>query len=191
MDRWAHLGHRLGECWVDSSARTTYIHIPKNASSYIKGCVLSTNKWQHSDTLVQNEKYLVALRDPVDRWTSGMAQYQINSNQFDLSDEEIFNTITFDDHTEQQLYFLEGVNLLSCDFILVNDQLTTTLNKWFTEKYSITVDHLPKYNSSEGVKLEIKQRLTDTLKQNPNLMSKLKEHFRIDYELINRVKFYD
>lgn len=191
MDRWAHLGHRRGECWVDTSARTTYVHIPKNASSYIKGCLLSTNQWQHSDSLVQNEKYLVALRDPVDRWLSGIAQYQVNSNQFNLSINEIFDTITFDDHTEQQIYFLEGVNLLACDFIWVDDGLTARLNKWFTEKYSITIDHLPKYNTSEGVKLEIKQRLINAIDQDPELLLKLKEHFAIDYQLIERVKFYD
>ena len=31
LGRWAHLGHRLGECWIDDTRDIAYIHIPKNA----------------------------------------------------------------------------------------------------------------------------------------------------------------
>jgi hypothetical protein len=191
MDRWAHLGHRLGECYYCGSISRTYVHIPKNASSYIKACLLQTNNWFHSEKFITNDQYLVALRDPVDRWLSGMAQYQINSNQIDLSIDEIFNTITFDDHTELQTYFLKGVNLLACDFIWVDDNLTTKLNKWFIEKYSATITHLPKYNTGEGVKLELKQRLINAIDQHPEFLLKLKEHFALDYRLIESVTYYD
>jgi hypothetical protein len=154
---------------------------------------LSTKKWHHSDELIPNKRYLIALRDPIERWLSGIAQYQVNSNSVNLSEEEIFETITFDDHTEQQIYFLKDIDLLSCVFVKVDATLTNVLTKWFKEQYSFDIGHLPLYNSSinDPVKLQIKQNLSNILDQNPNLMLKLKEHFRIDYELINRVKFYD
>jgi hypothetical protein len=191
MDKWAHLGHKLGECYYCGSRSQTYVHIPKNASSYIKACLLQTGNWFHSEKFITNDRYLIALRDPIDRWLSGMAQFQVNSNQFDLNIDKIFNTITFDDHTEQQIYFLKGVNLLACDFIWVDDNLTTSLNKWFVEKYSTTIDHMPNYNVSEGIKLDLKQRLVKAIDQHPELLLKLKEHFAVDYRLIESVKFYD
>ena len=89
MDRWAHLGHSLGECWVDNTTGITYVHIPKNASSFIKGCVLASLKFKHSNTLVKSPRYLIALRDPVERWVSGIAQYEFNSKQDHIPYQEI------------------------------------------------------------------------------------------------------
>jgi len=82
LGRWAHLGHRLGECWVDEVNDKSYIHVPKNASSFIKGVLIGSGGfWHHSETLVNSGENLVILRDPIDRWCSGVAQYLYNTNQ--------------------------------------------------------------------------------------------------------------
>ena len=190
MDRWAHLGHKLGECFYCGSTSATYVHIPKNASSYIKAYLLSTKDWFHCEKLQHNEQYIVALRDPVERWISGMAQYQVNSQQFDLSEDEIFSTITFDDHTEEQIYFLTGVNLLKTTFFKVDDTLADQLDKYFAGRVDIT--RLTRYNDSndDSTKLNLKHRLQAMIDNTPAHLVKLKEHFARDYELINRVKFY-
>ena len=192
LDRWAHLGHKLGECWVDSTNNITYVHIPKNASSFFKGCLVASNQWQHSNTLIISEQYLVLLRDPIERWCSGMAEYQVNSRQLDLDIVTIFKKITFDDHTEQQIYFLHGIDLNKVTFIMINDTFNETISHWLTEKeYVLNGYNMPKFNQSSDVKLELKQKYQQLVDSNPDYMLQLKQHFAADYELINKVKFYD
>ena len=85
-----------------------YVYIPKNASSWTKPNLRDWG-WQfynyHTDQL--NKTAIVVLRDPVERWLSGIAEYfalyQNTTN--DLVDNKslqqiIFDRITFDDHTE-------------------------------------------------------------------------------------------
>jgi hypothetical protein len=191
LDKWAHNGHKLGECWVDLSNDITYVHVPKNASSFIKGCLQASTKWQHSDTLVNSNRYLIALRDPIERWCSGMAQYQINSRQLKLDVTEVFNQITFDDHTEQQIYFLRGIDLNKVTFVMINNTFNNTISRWFSENgYVVNVDTMPRFNQSSDVKLGLKQKYQQLVDSNPNYMLQLKKHFSADYELINKVKFY-
>lgn len=188
IDKWAHVGHKLGECWTNPT--TTYVHIPKNISSCIKGC-LASNKWQHSDVLVNNEQFLIVLRDPIDRWCSGIAEFQVNSHQLDLDVDKVFAQITFDDHTEQQVYFLQNIDLNKVTFIMVNNNFNTIFNKWLNERGYPSVDDTPRFNQSSGIKLELKQKYQQLVDSNPDYMLQLKKHFAADYELINKVKFYD
>lgn len=189
QDKWADLGHKLGECWYHTGI--TFVHIPKNASSFVKGCLIN-NGWCHSDTLVNAPMYLVVLRDPLERWLSGMAEYQINSNQLDLDVHTIFNTITFDDHTERQLYFLQNVDYFSTVFLKFGPDLRKNLNKF-----------LLKHNFSNGVtgienintRTEAKQLIIDRLRQfmdiHPEFEIRVKRHFAVDYNLYENTNYYD
>jgi hypothetical protein len=188
MDKWAHLGHALGECWYDNVKGVTYVHIPKNASSFIKGCLLGSFKFTHSDSLIKNDKYLIALRDPVERWVSGIAQYEFNSKQTTIP----YQQITLDDHTEQQCYFLQDIDLSMCDFIMVESDLRSVLKSWFVDHgYSIDVDNMYQFNSSqEDERREFKIKYQTIIDNDPKFMLQLEKHFADDYDLINRVKFY-
>ena len=190
--RWAHLGHRLGECWVDTVHNKSYIHIPKNASSFIKGVLIGSGGfWHHSEILINSNENLIMLRDPIDRWCSGVTQYLHNSKQ-DLSADEIFDKITFDDHTYLQTYFLQGVDLGHATFMFVDDNLRANLANWiYDHGYRTNVDIAIEYNaSSEDDRATTKDHYAKLLDQNPEFVLKLKKHFEADYELINRVKFY-
>jgi|TARA_R110000824_G_scaffold310707_2_gene497987 hypothetical protein len=187
-DRWAHLGHKRGECYADTDQGITYVHIPKNASSFIKGCLLGSQKFTYSLSLVKNNRYLVVLRDPIDRWVSGMAEYESNSKQTNIA----YQQITFDDHTETQWYFLDGVILDQCDFIMINDSFKDNLAHWFNEQGYITdINNATKSNSSQGTAKEsLKSKYQAIVDTVPAFVLKLKKHFADDYALINRVKFY-
>ena len=191
--KWAHLGHNLGECWVNTNKLITYINIPKNASSYMKACLMgSKDKWTYYDHFINQQQNLVLLRDPVDRWCSGMAQSLFNS-KMEMSDDSIFEHITFDDHTELQTYFLQDIDLTNTVFFLVNDHLTENLTAWaIGNGNAINTQDISKYNnaSSEDNRINLKQRFLDVIVNYPEYMLKLKKHFEQDYELINRVKFY-
>jgi hypothetical protein len=193
MDRWAHLGHTLGECWY--TAGMTYIHIPKNASSFVKGCLIN-NGWQHSNAFVESEKYIVVLRDPLDRWLSGMAQYQVNSNQLDLDVHTIFNTITFDDHTETQYYFLKHIQTAptveNTTFFKFGPDLRKNLNKFMLSNgYAKGVEGIPNINARDNVKQELMNRLQQFMDIHPEFKTCVQDHFAVDYNLYENVKFYD
>ena len=190
--RWAHLGHRLGECWVDEVNDISYIHVPKNASSFVKGVLIGSGGfWHHSETLVNSKENLVMLRDPIERWCSGITQYLYDSKQ-DLSVDEIFDRITFDDHTDLQTYFLQGVDLSLATFMFVDISLRKNLAHWISDRsYRTNVDIAIEYNASrEDERATIKDYYMKLLDQNPDRVLKLKKHFETDYQLINQIKFY-
>jgi hypothetical protein len=181
MDKWAHLGHTLGECWY--SKHVTFVHIPKNASSFVKGCLIN-NGWQHSNTFVPSNHYLVVLRDPLERWLSGMAEYQVNSNQLDLDAHTIFNTITFDDHTELQTYFLKDVNITKTTFLLFGDNLRNDLNTFLLAYgFNNGVTGIENINASDTTKQAIKNRLQQFMDVYPEYKIKVQRHFVADYHL--------
>jgi hypothetical protein len=193
LGRWVHLGHRLGECWVDEVNNKSYIHIPKNASSFIKGVLIGSGGfWHHSETLVNSVENLIVLRDPVDRWLSGITQYLHNNHLVDMPAELIFDKITFDDHTDLQTYFLQGVDLTSATYMMVNDELRANVNDWIIERgYRTNVDIAIQYNASrDDDRITTKGYYANLLEQQPELVLKLKEHFAEDYELINSVQYY-
>jgi hypothetical protein len=132
------------------------------------------------------------LRDPIDRWCSGITQYLYNSKQ-DLSADEIFDKITFDDHTDLQTYFLQGVDLDKTTFMLVNDNLKANLNNWiYNRAYRTNVDIAIQYNASgDDDRWTTKEYYVKLLEQNPDLVLKLQQHFELDYKLIGSVKFYE
>jgi hypothetical protein len=192
LDKWASVGHHLGECWVDNSKSLTYINIPKNASSYMKACLMGSNtSWTYHDHFVVGQQNLVLLRDPIDRWCSGMAQSLFNSG-IEVSNDSVFNHITFDDHTELQTYFLQGVDLTNTVFFLVNDHLTENLTNWSESNGNVfNTKNISKYNaSSDDNRANLKQRFLDAIANYPEYMLKLKKHFADDYNLINQVEFY-
>jgi hypothetical protein len=189
MDKWAHLGHALGECWIDNNKNIAFVHIPKNASSFVKGCLLSTGKFTHSSSLVQADRYLVTLRDPLERWISGITQFMSNPINQHLTIEQLTDRWTFDDHTELQTYFLKGIDLEQCDFIRVDDNLRTNIKSWMAVNgyYVTDIDQIPNINTGDH---QAQKQYANILDFDQDLVLKLTEHYAKDYELINRVKFY-
>lgn len=193
LGKWAHLGHRLGECWRDDSRDLTYVHVPKNASSFVKGVLIGARgHWHHSETLVNGQENLVILRDPIDRWCSGIVQYQHNTG-INLHLQETFETVTFDDHTELQTYFLQGVDLDRTTFMMIDSGFRDRLQRWMdAHGYVRDVGMALQYNaSSDDHRGERKDYYTRLVSTCSGLAYRLQEHFADDYKLIESVKFYD
>jgi hypothetical protein len=188
MDRWVHLGHTLGECWYDQNKSITFVHIPKNASSFVKGCLLSTEKFTHSNSLITAERYLIALRDPIERWVSGITQLMSVPDNQHLTLQDLVSTVTFDDHTELQTYFLQDVDIDRCTFLKVNQNLRTNIKLWLDNHgYIHTGPDVPDINKGNQL---AKDRFAAMVDGNSQIKLKLATHYEQDYELINRVKFY-
>ena len=188
MDKWAHLGHHLGECWNDKDKSITFVHIPKNASSFVKGCLISTEKFTHSNSLITAERYLIALRDPIERWVSGITQLMSVPDNQHLTLQDLVSTVTFDDHTELQTYFLQDVDIDRCTFLKVNQNLRTNIKLWLGEHgYIHTGPDVPDINKGNQM---AKDRFAAMVDGNSQIKLKLVTHYEQDYALINRVKFY-
>jgi hypothetical protein len=124
-----------------------YIPIPKNSSSYI-GQLLLKNNWNIGNFLttdLTNKQLIILLRDPIDRWISGMAEYLCSSllkngrtsddiikNWNGIVQDLVFDQVIFDDHTEKQVYFIQGIPIENCVFFNSAKQPEQAVKKYLT-----------------------------------------------------------
>ena len=148
-------GHIFGECMSHNDSEYMYVYIPKNATSWTKPNLLDFG-WEfynyHTDNL--NKTALVVLRDPVERWLSGIAEYlYLYHRDFITSDlnkavrELVFDKIAFDDHTERQLYFIEGLDPAKCIFFKFGSEYRSQFSEFLNtinmpNKYTIWLRQL-------------------------------------------------
>jgi hypothetical protein len=202
LEYYKNKGHVFGECLSHPDTDLMYVNIPKNASSWTKPNLKDWG-WQHYNYHTDNlyhKHALVVLRDPVERWLSGIAEYMylyhrdldaahLSNYFFDL----VFDRIAFDDHTEQQVLFLEKLNLDNCTFFwcgshyrelfsqfLINRGMT---NNYFKYDYQHVTDDSPE-------RKKFKEIFKQVLKQNSKYITKLDWYFANDYKLIRSIKFY-
>ena len=203
LEYYKNKGHVFGECMSRADTDLMYINIPKNASSWTKPN-LKDWAWEsynyHTDNLYHKHA-MVVLRDPVDRWISGIAEYMYLYHQnmdtvhlskpfFDL----VFDKIAFDDHTESQVLFLQDINLVNCTFFNCDKNFkihfSDFLNKHgMTNSYDRYEDQHVTKNSPE--RLRFQKLFKQQLDTNSKYKQQVEWYFEKDYKLINSIKFYD
>jgi hypothetical protein len=177
-----------------------YVNIPKNATSWTKPNLKDWG-WEcynyHADHL--DKVPMIVLRDPVDRWLSGIAEYmylyhqdidvsQFNNAFFDL----VFDKIAFDDHTESQVYFLQGLNLSNAVYFKFGPEYRQNFsdflacrgmpNRYNRYDYQHVSDDSPE-------RRQFKEIFAREI-ENPRYLAQVQQYFKPDYELIEKVKFY-
>ena len=195
-------GHVFGECLSRPDTDLMYVNIPKNASSWTKPNLKDWG-WQHynyhNDNLYHKHA-LVVLRDPVERWLSGIAEYMylyhndIDTNEFSTCFFDlVFDRIAFDDHTEQQVLFLEKLNFNNCTFFWCGP----TYRELFSQ--FLTIHNMPnQYNNynyqhvteQSPKRKKFKEIFKQTLEKNSKYITQLDWYFANDYKLIRSIKFY-
>jgi hypothetical protein len=201
INQWQHKGHVMGQCMSHPDMNLMYVNIPKNASSWTKPNLLDWG-WEfynyRTDGL--NKPALVVLRDPVDRWLSGIAEYftlyhpglrtdEITLGFLDL----VFDRITFDDHTDLQVKFIEGLDTEQCTFFWCDHAYKEKFSKFLnthnmTNRYFKYADQHVSKNSP--VRSNWKTLFGNHL-ENSKYLAQVKDYFKQDYELIEKVTFYD
>lgn len=185
-----------------------YVPIPKNSSSYMTA-LLRANDWQLYNFLYDNitdKKCIILLRDPVDRWISGISQYlcsYVLDNDFNsrdlindwsrLVETILFDRVIFDDHTEQQCYFFNSIPIDQCVFFDSTNQPEVNIKKYMnTLGYDLDINiELPKNESTNNRDHNrLRKFFTKWLQENPALMQRIKDVYRNDYNLIETVNFY-
>lgn len=193
-------GHVFGECMSKHDTNLLYINIPKNASSWTKPNLID-HGWEHYNYHTDNlyhKHAMVVLRDPVSRWLSGIAEYMfINHKNIDCSKFDkpffdlIFDRIAFDDHTELQILFVEGIK--NCTFFLCDENYKLNFSN-FLKEHGVSNSYQNYENqhvtSADVVRQKFKNIFQLALESNPEYLKKVKWYFNKDYDLINSINFY-
>ena len=200
LDQWAHKGHRYGECMSHPRSELMYVNIPKNASSWTKPNLQDWN-WEfynyHYDTPVKHKTPIVVLRDPVERWISGIAEYfALYFPNFSFPSREtyqlVLDKITFDDHTEKQVNFIHGLDTDKCIFLWCDENYRTNFSNLVREHLGDNKYDRYEYQhvSSNDTDRKYFKETFSRLLTNPKYLEQVKQHFAQDYSLIESVKFY-
>jgi hypothetical protein len=199
FDQWAHKGHVYGECMSDINSDIMYVHIPKNASSWTKPNLLDWG-WDfynyHNDKL--DKTAIVVLRDPVERWISGICEcLALYHPSFDLQSREtielIFDRVCFDDHCERQINFIHGLDINKCIFLWCDQNYRKNFSQLITEYLGVNKYDRYEYQKESKncpIRSKFKTIFLNEL-ENPKYLGSIKDYFRRDYELIDKITFYD
>lgn len=185
-----------------------FLGIPKNASTYLFNTLLA-NEW-HYHTLGNDsdkiEHAMVVLKDPVDRWVSGVGTYisswilgpgygsdHFVENYNNLSERLLFETLVLDDHTTPQITYINQLEQLlpgvpvtyfKLDRFIVDNMgacITQPLKVPPVES-NVSEDH---YDQQVVIDFIKKRMLNDF-----TLKAKVVARYQQDYDFINQTQFY-
>lgn len=186
-----------GSCYCSPDKSTMYVNIPKNASTWANANFRSLG-WRESNFLAENLDYstaIVALRDPVDRWCSGITEYlYLNHPTFTSYDytqaifDLIFGKVNFDDHTECQVKFLNGLDYNRCVFFWVDDNYSFRLSSHLKNN---NIKITKSYTSDQKLFKQTTKKIFKDQLTNSKYLNQIKKYFKEDYTLIESVKFYE
>jgi hypothetical protein len=198
--------HGWGDILTVEDFEYGYIPIPKCASTLLKNYFTQnfnfTKGFNYKN--FKNKRYVVCLRDPIDRWFSGVTEYFFRFHQ-DIMQKENSDVIKFicdrkffDEHTELQRNFLEGLDTDQITFFYMDKNLIPNLEHFVSCKFRdlnhkrINAKNLRNnymYYSPEKIRFfnVLKQYATE----NTNFIESLTSFYQHDYDLIKRVRFYD
>lgn len=194
--------HIFGECMSHKDSNFMYVYIPKNASSWTKPKLLDWN-WEfynyHTDNLLHKHS-LIVLRDPIERWLSGIAEYfflkhkDLNLNDLNKASLDlIFDRIAFDDHTESQVLFLQNLNLNNCTFFWCDEKYKINFSEFLNQNgmtnsyYKYEKQHVTSNNKERK---KVKEYFDNIVYNHLPFKEKLELYFQKDYKLIESVKYF-
>lgn len=197
-----HRGYQPGGGLISPSG-VFYLNIPKNASTYITN-VLRHNDWEYFNVkdCHKIQKCVVILRDPVDRWISGFSTYASSwllgagygSDHFvrdynALVERLIFDNLTFDDHTTAQSEYVAQLPDIPTSYFKLNKNIINHLSQDLN--INLTVEPVDANESENNYdQRQISAFIANRIESDPVLKARIFEHFKSDFDLINRVQFY-
>lgn len=198
---WTPRGHTFGTCMSRPEINWMYINIPKNASSWTKPNLLDHGFEfynYHQDNLYHKHAVIV-LRDPLERWLSGVCEFfALYHPNLDLNDarrpfyELVLDLVTLDDHTEKQIYFIADLNPHKSTFMYCDENYRLYFSQWLRNQgIDNRYDNYEYQHTTESS--DIRKLFKSYFKQflnNEKYIQHIKNHYRLDYELINSVKFW-
>lgn len=167
------------------------ILIPKNANWWLVDC--SCNKRKLG--IDKHAPSVCVLRDPGERWATGVAQFLARKNsKREYTEQEVIETLKkgwfLDPHTMPQNWFLKDVDTSNTVWFWLDKNFTKNFYDWCTNlnipvKYNLDYVHKTKVGSA---KHSIKQHYMNLL---PSLQRIIEHVYADDYKLIESVNFYE
>ena len=223
MTFWDPLSRTHGWSYLRYDYQTdrsfVYVNIPKNASCWLKENFggyeynFVTNSWIGDVNSAVTKKYalqapktyVVALRDPVQRWQSGFAQCWYGSDPAhpgfyrNQGWDSIFSQVVFDEHTAPQHVFLEGIDFANTVWFGCDQWLTVNFGQWLKTYFHSTVRGLdqdpcnvynvsargPVHHTTGLSQQEIITEVAAVLDMHPEYVERLREFYQQDYALIS------
>ena len=200
---WTHKGHTYGQCHTRDDSDYLFVNIPKNSSSWTQTLVAHWCLWEPHNYYDQPELLdkiaLVTLRDPVNRWISGIAEYitlyhprlecsEINATMLDW----IFDRVAFDDHTERQTLFIENLNLDKIVWFWCDQDYNANFSNFLLSVGELNETYVMSAPINESKTNSKKIIITEFFKnhlKNSTYLNKLQQYYRSDYQLIKSVNF--
>lgn len=194
--------HALHSAMVSNKYQFSYLHIPVNASSWGKQIFWQAGFRPNIPPAIDTtHRIIVWLRDPVQRWLSGLATWltyrlpqhtgldYIRGNQALL--DLIFDTVRLDDHTERQAFFIQNLDWARCDFWYIDSQFKSNFSDYFQKEFNLDVTHFAEQNVSnlQNGKAIPKQYFKAILENNPKYLARVCEFFETDQDIIKKVEF--
>ncbi len=184
-------GVMLDYCEV-INGRFSYIPITKNMSKIMK---MSFEQYKRKPDRIKKvdycSRFTVLLRDPLDRWSSGIVEFFKLHGYVHLLKEQKFvddivtRTLCFDSHTLPQICFMQEVDTDKCDFFYITPDVNQYLNKFHKEHYDIDLN-IDDVNNPEY--MDIQLSLKQTILSEQNLIQSFRAFYFDDYVLLNRVR---
>lgn len=204
---------------VNHVSGLVYVHIPKNASCWIKYHLTQARSlnYNYYDQGFDAEKNmaLVVLRDPVERWISAMGQILVgNSPNYHLHVDNVdWNKITSEifrnNHTQPQHEFFANIPHDRIVWFRCDDSLKENFNN-FLKQYNFDLEFLSEENDVNNIfnvtkkvpekiinnfKTPKQQQIVDkillVLNQHPEYVERIKNLYQQDYEFFNSVPYYE
>jgi hypothetical protein len=214
INSWSDPGHIFGSCLVVKKCNLVYVNIPKNASTWAK-IQLSTldakfDNYLLNPKILENRTILITLREPIERWISGISWYLTIYHCDLLSQCEknletravlmsiIAKKINFDSHCDLQEKFIQKIDLDKTSFLCVEhntDVYRQTFSKFFKEKLS--VDNTFDLNHAEHVaRHDPKQNrwtalIQDALSNGMIDQEQILKYYFKDVKLFHNLEFYE
>lgn len=191
----------------------SYVSIGKVASTFMEEFLANLKYPQTAyDYNIHDEHrlpktYMVILRDPVERWCSGIVEYLVNSKMFKegvdasftLKDREtldlLFGFAIFDRHTCPQVDYLHGLDTDQCVFFKLDKDFENTMKRFAEKELKVpTKDVIIRkemYNTSQRNTHKELREVIDFEIKNSRYLKQIKSHFVDDIILFNSVNYYE
>jgi GNAT superfamily N-acetyltransferase len=201
QQQWNLKGHVFGTCMSKPNSDLMYINVPKNASSWTKPN-LEELGWEfynyHKDD-IKDRHSIIVLRDPIDRWLSGICEYftlyHPDANLDNVGKEfwdVVIDRVVFDDHTEKQVYFVEDLDFTNATFFMCDATYRIFLEQFLRARgIGNTYSRYAYRHTTEESDIRKKfKKYFKPLIENSKYCEHIKKYYAFDYDLISSVKFY-
>lgn len=201
------IGHTLGESYRCPSVEYSYINIPKNASSECKELFEDWEFGNYLQGFVPTKEYLVILRDPTERWVSGMTEYLVGKYsslgreniangaegeilqllKYQSFQNLIFDTVIFDSHTLPQCVYIQHLPINKLKFFEFNETVVSRIADYLNVKY---LSESINQTNGDTIKTEVANILTEIIKSDVKRQQKIDSRYMCDHKLFdNIIKF--